>query len=149
METIGFTHPSLATPEQPQLILASSTYTAGELDSQFCQYEGAGDLEPSKQILPANVNFKATERALGSLPCARKPNLRLEIVRRNGSKRDDILGAQRHRPLEPEPALTPPAASGELKTASGSAGSARLPLGGGASIRSALSPRGLGTSKSS
>lgn len=90
------------------------------------------------------MNIKAMERALGILPCARKPRLRLEIETRNGSKRGNILGAQRHRPLEP--AFRPPAASGELKTAARFAGPARLPREGGASTLSALSRQSLGTS---
>lgn len=50
---LGFTRPSLATPKQPKLILASSTFTAGEPETQFCQIEGAGGrrLGPYKQIL--------------------------------------------------------------------------------------------------
>lgn len=67
--------------------------------------QGPRAIQADSQV---TVNFKATERALGSLPCALNSRLRLGIVTRNGSKRDNILGAQRHRPLEP--AFTPPAA---------------------------------------
>lgn len=118
MGNIDLTHPLMATPELPRLILASSTSTTGEPETQFCQREGAragnrGGPERAIQAdSPRSVSLKATERALGSLPCAR---LRLASAVRCKSKRkrDSILGAQPHR--LPEPAFALPAAAGRTE----------------------------------
>lgn len=113
MGTIDLTHPSMATPEQPRIILASSTYTTREPETQFCKRKGAGAGNrggPERAIQADSPRSNETGRALGSLPCARKSWLRLARAARSRSKRDSILGAQRHRPQEP--AFSPPAAVG-------------------------------------
>lgn len=113
MGTIGLTHPLMATPELPRLILASSTSTIVSPRPNFASAKepelGIAEVRrgPSKPILRGVM--KATERALGSLPCAREPWLRLARAVRSRSKRDSILGAQPHR--LPEPAFAPPAAA--------------------------------------
>lgn len=123
METIGLTHPLMATPELPRLILVFSTSTASEPETQFCQRKGAGAGNrggPERAIQadsPGSVSLKATERALGSLPCAREPWLRLASAVRSRSKRDSILGTQPHR--LPEPAFAPPAAAGRIEDCRG------------------------------
>lgn len=139
MGTIGLAHPLMATPELPRLILVFFTSTTGEPETQFCQREGAGAGNrggPERAIQAdslGSVSLKATKRALGSLPCAREPWLRLASAVRSRSKRDSILGAQPHR--LPEPAFAPPAAAGKLKTVAQSSGPRRI----------AAWRRGLGT----
>lgn len=115
MGTIGLTHPLMATPELPRLILASSTSTISEPETPILPGAGAGNRGGPERAIQADSprNLKATERALGSLPCAREPWFRLARAVRSRSKRDSILGAQPHRLLEP--AFAPPGAAGRIE----------------------------------